>query len=190
MRATRRQFMSHSAAGGLGLLAALLLPADVAAASRQAEPDAGRIVASLSRYYRLSPDGAIRMADAAAWIQVDLGASRTIDAVRLHPPIDRVPSGSAQPVRFCIDCAADPAFRSRTPLLDWHAPHFAAPGNFVARFPERTADARYLRLEAMPLGGRNDGAAQQLQLAAIEILSGGEVLQVAVQATSSSRWRV
>ena len=195
MRTTRRQFMSHSTAGGLGVLAISLRPADVAAAfplrpitSEAAEGEG--IAASLSRYYRFRPDDEVRQADAAAWIQIDLGACRTIDAVRLHPPADHAPSGGAQPVRFRIDCAEDPVFRSRTPLLDWQAPHFSARDNFIARFPERAAEARYLRLEATPLDGGNGGAAQQLQLAAVEILSGGAVLRVAVEARPNSRWRV
>lgn len=183
MQTSRRQFIARSAAGGLGLVAAPLLPLGSARAAASPLPAAERpIIASMSRYYRLSPEDGVRRDD-HAWVQIDLGATRPIDAVRLRPAEAGMVPGHLSPIDFCIDCSDDPAFGERRPLANWRAEHPAAPENFLARFPREPVNARYIWLGASvetPLSY----AMLPSRLAAIEILSGSAAMFVEVR-----RWR-
>ncbi|MGH6693685.1 MAG: hypothetical protein ACREBX_00190 [Sphingopyxis sp.] len=141
----------------------------------------------MSRYYRLSPaDGARH--DGHTWIQVDLGFTRPIDAVRLRPTEAGVTSGRRSPVRFYIDCSDDPAFEQRTPLVIWYAEHDGDPENFLARFPQEAVNARYVRLAAST---ETPMASAMLPpgLASIEILSGGTTMSATVRSWKANRRR-
>lgn len=180
MQTNRRQFIARSAIGGLGLVAAPLLPAGLARAERgslqAAEPP---ITASRARYYRLSPEDGAQHED-FAWVQIDLGISRPIDAIRLRPTQTGMVPGHGSPIHFCIDCSDDPAFGKTRSLVNWRAEHPADPENFLARFPLKAVNARYIRLSA---GAEtlSPGAILPSGFATIEILSGGAIMPVAVR---------
>ncbi|WP_411341407.1 discoidin domain-containing protein [Sphingopyxis sp. J-6] len=180
MQANRRQFIARSAISGLGLVAAPLMQAEFARAATPARQDAAPpIVASTARYYRLSPADGVRREE-FGWIQIDLGVTRPIDAVRLHPAeIGMLPQQRSQ-IHFRIEGSDDPAFEETRPLVDWHAEDHGDPANFLARFPLTAVNARYIRVSAtaeIPFGG--SGLASGL--ATIEILSGADVLPIAVR---------
>jgi hypothetical protein len=69
------------------------------------------------------------------------------------------------------------------PLTDWCAGHSADPLNFLARFPQKAVNARYIRLSASAAIPSGD-AILPSELATIEILSGGATMPVAVR-----RWK-
>lgn len=204
MRTSRRQFVSRSAVGSLGLIATPLLPFAAARAgavtpSLDAKPVGEPIVASMSRYYRFSPFDGSR-SETAAWIQIDLGIPRAINAIRLHPLDNHVISECDFPVGFRIECSDEPVFDTRMPVVSWHAKNYTAPGNFIARFPEAPVTAQYLRLDAAPLpvasnpvsrsvsrDGGAENAARALGLARIEILSGSIVVTVIVRGAANLR---
>ncbi|NIJ35526.1 hypothetical protein FHR22_000175 [Sphingopyxis panaciterrae] len=187
MHTNRRQFIARSAIGGLGLVAAPLLPSGSArAGALPLRADAPPIIASLARYYRLSSQDGERHGEQHedfGWVQIDLGAARPIDAIRLRPVETGVVPGHRSPVHFCIDCSDDPAFGEMQPLVSWRAEHLADPANRLARFPRKAVTARYIRLGASAenLFG---GALLPSGLATIEILSGGVTMPVAVR-----RWQ-
>ncbi|MBY8823707.1 hypothetical protein [Sphingomonas colocasiae] len=178
MRTTRRQFIARSAIGGAGLFAAPLLAGESARAGAMVAQPA--MIATISRYSRLSPLDGSRI-EAAAWLEADLGASRAIDAIRLHSVKPGDGSACRRPVRFRIHGSDSPAFDDAVPIADWQAAGHADPCNFIARFPPASVRARHLRIEATPDGTTADG----LRLAAIEILSGGTILTVTVRETCS-----
>lgn len=180
MHTNRRQFIARSAIGGLGLVAAPLLPAGAARAGTASPSTAGPpIVASLARCYRFSPADGTRTDD-LAWIQIDLGVARPIDAIRLRPERTGLVAGDYTPTRFCIDCADDPAFGEARPLVNWQAGHASDPLNFLARFPGEAVDARYVRVSASAdaLVGE---ARFPFGLTTIEILSGGVAMPITVR---------
>lgn len=185
MQTNRRQFIAQSAIGGLGLVAAPLLPTEVAraAAAPMPMPAAERpIIASIARYYRLSPEDRIQWED-FSWVQTDLGAIRPIDAIRLRPPESGVATRYRSPIHFCIDCSDDKDFGEMRPLTNWRAEHSADPSNFLARFPQKTANARYIRLSASAAAPCSH-AILPSGLATIEILSAGITMPVAIR-----RWK-
>lgn len=182
MQTNRRQFIAQSAIGGLGLVAAPLLPAGPARAEALARQAAEAPVgASLAHYYRLSPgDSAPR--EGFGWVRIDLGAVRPIDAIRLRPAETGLVPPLASPIHFCIDCSDDPAFGETRPLVDWRTEHPADPANFLAHFPD-AVEARYIQLSAHaePDVG---SAFFPSGLATIEILSSGGTMTVTVR-----RWQ-
>lgn len=188
MQTNRRQFIARSAIGGLGLVAAPLLQAGAARAGPPPPPATERpIVASLARYYRLSPEDGTRCGD-FSWVRIDLGAARPIDAIRLRAAETGMVPGHPCPIHFCIDCSDDPAFGETRPLADWRAGHPADPENFLARFPPEAANARYIRLSAST-ETLSDGVLLLSGLSTMEILSGGATMAVTVGRWETNRRR-
>ncbi len=108
-----------------------------------------------------------KVQDATKWVQVDLGASATIDRVTLLPCYDdfeAIGGGFGFPVRFKVEASDDPEFKSNVTLL-WRK-HDAT---FMADFPNpgltpfTTGGAkddgiagRYVRVTATKLAPRKD----------------------------------
>ena len=206
MLTSRRQFISQSAVFGTGLLGTTLMPERAAAMKLLPQPDAAlnRVGASVSRFYRYSPvDNS--QTDCAAWVQIDLGISRTINAIRLHPVKGPTPPECDCPVQFRVTCSDDLSFDNTTLIVGWQAKNLSAPANFLARFAPNPVTARYLRLEATPVvpaissdsgaepaillpAGNpkigNENAGRTFRLTEIEILSGKDVVSVGVRAAS------
>lgn len=192
MQTNRRQFIARSAIGGLGLVAAPLLPTESPRAGAPPLPPAELpIIASIARYYRLAPEDGVQRED-FSWVQIDLGATRPIDAIRLRPPESCSVTGHGSAIHFCIDCSDDENSGEMRPLTNWRAEHSAAPVNFLARFPQKAVNARYVRLSAsadLPYSC----AILPSGLATIEILSGGATMPVAVRRWETSHrrgWRL
>ena len=178
MLTNRRQFMTRSAIGGLGLMATPLIASDPAAGALNSKAAQPPLIATHARYYRYSPEAGPR--EEIAWINVDLGAVRPIDAIRLRSPsVGKLPQNHA-PVDFCIDCSVDPAFYDARPVALWRAEHSADPKSALAHFPEKRTNAQFIRLEASVDTKRGD-ALLPSGPRAMEILSGGAALSVDVQ---------
>lgn len=202
MWTTRRHFISRSALGGLGLAITPLLAAPAGARTGPKVPWPGgkheRIVASECRYYQAY--GAEAPMRAEAWIEVDLGSSRRIDAVKLHPASGQFVSGGRDRIQFCFECADHPNFLHRKAIADWQVEDDACPA-LVPNFRLADMEGRYFRVaathahcarakdkpsEADDFGrGRSDDhrllkSAHGLKLSEIEILSGSTTIRVTV----------
>ncbi len=113
--------------------------------------------------------------DAVKWVQVDLGKSVAIDAVRLVParPTDFPDTpGFGFPLRFRVELSEDPQCRQAEVVADHTAKDFANPGEepFVVRPAGRTA--RYVRVTATRLWKRTNDYV--FALAEMQVESGGK----------------
>jgi hypothetical protein len=132
--------------------------------------------------------------DVVKWVQVDLGRAVPLDEVRLVParPTDfRDAPGFGFPVRFRVEAAAEPTFRSPTVLVDHTAKDYPNPGDNPCRVLPKGVKARYVRVTATRLWKRlNDYA---FALAELQVLSGGKNVArgspvTALDSIEAGRW--
>lgn len=184
----RREFMKTGAA-----LAALQTIGPRAAFAAAAEMPAGT-VRSLGRmawgagtWYRPYISKAAHKADSATWVQIDLGAARAVDSVRLYPaftPGDAHASGYGFPSRFRIEVSNDEMFASSTLLADLSQADFAEPYDEITEFAGGGVAGRYVRLTATRLRPAQDGVGCELALSKIDVVSGGKDVAVSCPVTA------
>jgi len=148
----------------------LLEPGDwraswIAARDRSAVPPKGR------PGFRSLPAGS---AASAKWVQVDLGACREIDAVRLYPawPEGWAP-GYGFPVRFRVECSDDPRFEHATRLVDCSDADYPLPDDRPQAFTGLKGSGRYVRLTATRLWKTKNRKEYVLALDELEVVAGG-----------------
>jgi DUF1680 family protein len=182
MASTRREFLSGSTYCGLGI-----------AASQMLGPH--RLLAELPEYLALLDTGGDRMAigpasdyrayvskpadrDATTWVQVDLGSSRVIQALRLYPAVAPGPGSHRRsygfPVRFKVEASDDPNFGSVRVITEQTDQDFPDCDDRVTQYSVPGTSARYVRLTATRLStGRQPADGYRLALGKIGILSDG-----------------
>jgi DUF1680 family protein len=192
MGLTRRKFLETSVGTGAGIAASRILKADPGMPS----PADDRIIpaptgewmantpASAYRAYRSKP---AKSADAATWVQIDLGESQPIDFVKVYPANEKdIPgrdeqfAGEGFPVRFKIECSIDPDFRHATTVVDHTGADYPNPKGRIEKYSAQGTTGRYVRLSATRLmqvaGGGFTGVAggYYLALGKLEVYSGGK----------------
>lgn len=114
-------------------------------------------------------------ADMVKWVQIDLGGTRTFNAVRLFParPYDWQPDTPAFlfPLRFRVEAANRPDFSDARLLLDRTAADEPSLGTNAPRYEFAPATGRFVRLTATRLRLRDAGKFG-LALAELEVLDG------------------
>jgi len=113
----------------------------------------------------------LAQADAASWVQVDLGADCAIDAVRLYP-VNDFTTPDAFPARFRLDASSDPSFAQPAPIADHTGADYASPGDQIRSFAAGGIKARYVRLTVTRLRPRGEKAFW-FALAKLDVVSGG-----------------
>jgi alpha-L-rhamnosidase len=111
--------------------------------------------------------------DETKWVQVDLGASRAIEAVELHPCDHVGVKGFGFPVRFRIEASDDADFKAAAAIADHTKADAPNPGAAVRRFAAPAgAKGRYVRVTVTKLYSyKNQFLAA---LARMAVLSGGK----------------
>jgi Protein of unknown function (DUF1549)/Protein of unknown function (DUF1553)/Planctomycete cytochrome C/F5/8 type C domain len=97
--------------------------------------------------------------DVEKWVQVDLGESLPIDAIRLIParPTDFPDTpGFGFPVRFRVDASDDVTFANPVSVADQAKSDFPNPGDAPVVFRSGRMKARYVRVTAERLWKRTD----------------------------------
>jgi hypothetical protein len=200
MGLTRREFLGTSVGAGAGIAAPGLLKAEAgfaAPASPAAPPPVDeRVVpvptgewmtntsASGFRAYRSKP---AKTADSTTWVQIDLGATRPIDYVKVYPASEKfVPGhdayypGEGFPVRFKIEASTDADFHSPSMIVDHTGADYPNPMGRIEKHAAEGISGRYVRLTATRLmnveGGGFSGISggNYLALGKIDVFSGGK----------------
>ncbi len=114
-----------------------------------------------------------RKANEVKWVQIDLGESRLLSAIRLHPVRHADKDGFGFPVRFTVETSNDPEFRSATVVVN-HATDLPNPGlKAVAIDGLKGASARYVRVTARAMPEERKGEFC-FALRQIEVMSEGK----------------
>ncbi len=118
-----------------------------------------------------------RRATEAAWVQVDLGAVKPIDEVRLvpaRPPDLPGRGGVGFPQHYRVEAAATPDFADPVVLRDATTTRVPNPGDGLVVVPAGgTVSGRYVRITATELW-RRDRDDYIFALAELQVASGGE----------------
>lgn len=125
--------------------------------------------------------------DSPKWVQVDLGSSKVIDAVKLFParPFDwhEDMPGFLFPRRFRLDVSNESDFRQPHTVIDHTIEDMPNPLNEVQTYRFEPVPARYVRLTAIKLRAR-DGNNFGLALAEMQVLAGDDVVSQGASASA------
>jgi DUF1680 family protein len=172
---TRRDLIQMAAALGSLSLAAPLLAGVPGATGEQ-------MAASTASRYRPYRSRASKVAQATTWIQIDLGTTQAIDAVRLYPfSKPHYSPGNGFPVRFRIECADDPAFKSPRTIVSWSKADYPDPGDRIIEFQAKRGRGRYVRLTVTKLRAERlftslDMAPKEVRQPYLDLIEGSHVL--------------
>jgi len=177
----RREFMKST--GALAAAGALLprgVFADQNSGTGWKAVQEGPMAYDPATWYRPYASQLAHHPDTPMWLQIDLGASKPIDGVRLYPaftPGDLHANSFGFPLRFRIEASGDPSFdptHGGSTLLADQAADFPDPHDAITAFhAPAPVNARYVRLTATQLRNSSEGVGYQLALAKFEVLSAG-----------------
>ena len=156
--------------------------AQVRYASSDDRSDAGMGVERVARFFIPAYESKqAEKDDETKWIQIDLGAQKNIDGVKLLPKV--VPWGYVSsegfPSRFKIEVSDNPDFKNPVMYFDQVREDFRDPFDEVCAFSGKVVSARYVRLTATHLRQR------KLSFTKIMILSYGSDIAVGCKASDS-----
>ena len=127
-------------------------------------------------------------AETVKWVQVDLGAVKPLEVVRLRAPDHEGVPGFGFPLRYRVEIADDAGF-SQPVMLDNHSvSDVPNPGATVLEIDGKGKSARFVRITATRLFARPSNPSEFCYaLRSVEVLSGGKnlALNAAVSALDS-----
>lgn len=173
---------SSSLSFALLLTGLLQLNGQVRYVSTDERKDAGMGIERVARFFIPSYESSpAKTDDEIRWIQIDLGAAKKIDGIKLLPRV--MPWGYVEsegfPSRFKVEVSDDPEFNSSIMYLDQTREDFRDPFDEVFTFSGKEVNARYVRLTAVHL------RQQKLAFTRVMILSGGKDIAEGCKATDS-----
>jgi DUF1680 family protein len=137
----------------------------------------GQMAWAAGTWYRPYVSKPAHAAETTTWVQIDLGARRSMDAVRVYPAFglgDMRVTPFGFPVRFRIETADDATFTNPRILVDAMGADFAEPYDEINEFTVPAVAGRYVRLTATALRKTQDGFGYALALNKIAVISGGK----------------
>ena len=148
MCTTRRQFINSTALGSLSLAVSPVLTFDKAFASDRLPPlapdaAAERMASASASFFRPYSSKVADTPDVKTWVQIDLGSTQAIEAVKLYPFCKpHSPPGEGFPLRFRLECSDDADFKRRKLIADCTKADYADPEDRIILFPAKRAAAR------------------------------------------------
>lgn len=116
------------------------------------------------------------------WVQIDLGNTKSIDGIKLLPPVQGWgPASNGFPARFKIEVSDDSTFTHSIMYEDYTLKdEYPVPDDVVASFATKEVKGRYVRLTATQL--RNN----KLAMTKIMVMSNGKDIAEGCKATESN----
>jgi DUF1680 family protein len=212
---SRRKFIESAALAAGGALATknMLLPEALfalpVAAGAAMYLTNDRIASTPTFDYRAYRSKGAVSAGTTSWVQIDLGTTRPVEAVKLYPANqnmvpgkDEYYAGEGFPSRFKIEASKHSNFRHPVMIADLTGADFQNPRDHILRFPAKDSKVRYVRLTTTkfpePRCGIGDpnspestarcGRPYWFALAKIGIISGGKDIAVGRQVTSDETY--
>ena len=210
MRITRRKFFGMTAYAGVGVSAFtcfdpgfLFAAADHSAGLPHATGE--QMAAGPATFYRAYRSRPSDSPHVASWIQVDLGKSRAIDAIKLYPACERMYplldeyyGGEGFPLRFKLEASNEPDFSHPIKIADYTRSDFPDPKENITQYPSPGVQARYVRLTATELrpvkssellgSSLKNSPRYTLTVAKMAVLSGGQDLAVECPVTADDAY--
>lgn len=124
--------------------------------------------------------------DSEKWIQLDLGSSRKIDAVRLDALRYSDPELLGFPERFKVEVSNSPNFGAKILVADQTREDYPNRWASQIELPVQGVDARYVRVTATQL--RMSGGTACFALSQLEVISAGKNVAVNAVAHASDSW--
>ena len=168
----RRNFLrAMAAASALAAVADLSAPRRILADGAYSNVRAILASMKVERIARFTPLGyQSKTADSNAivkWVQVDLGRSRRIDAIKLFPALRFGFSASYFPRRFRIEVSETANFNLARIIIDYTHHDYLTPGDKIITFNAHGETGRYVRLTATVLSD------QRLAMSKLEVWANG-----------------
>ena len=163
MTLSRREFLRSTTYAGAALAASKhALPLDAVlpqpAAKLEDYATGMRMAATPATAYRAYRSKAVSDPNLSTWVQVDLGKSVAMDAVRLFPASERMVPGRDQyyagegfPLRFAIQVAEDETFTNPAIIAKFVDADFPEPTDNITQYEANGARGRYVRVTATQL---------------------------------------
>jgi len=212
MNVTRRNFLVGTTYAGAGLaLTKAIRPISALAATTPAGlapyTTGMRMAATPATKYRAYRSKVAQTPDIKTWVQVDLGKSVPIDAIKLFPASERMYPGRDQyyagegfPLRFAIEAAEDEVFSSPVTIADFRDADFPDPWDNITEYSAPHVHGRFVRLTAthlravkinppneVPMGGEPaDSPDYTLTLAKIAVISRGTDVAIGCAVTADA----
>jgi DUF1680 family protein len=190
----RREFLGASALAGAALAVGPLPQAHAASAGTVRFE--GRITQFPAHKYRPYVSKPAQTANAATWVQFDLGSAVAVEALRLYPNFGYAPPSFGFPAHLRIEGSNTPGFENANLLFEPPADALPDPNDSIVllALPSSPATAyRYVRLTATLLrhaGGVESGLSPEygLSFAKVEVLSGGRDVAEGKPVTADPQW--
>ena len=196
MSITRRRFLGIATYAGTGAVAASFLDPSVLFAAPETANGLGRyasgeqMAATPATFYRAYRSKPSTNPHITTWLQIDLGKSHAIDAIKLYPACERMYplldeyyGGEGFPLRFKIEASDDARMANAKTIADFSGVDFPDPKDNITQFSAAGATGRYVRLTATEMrpvktsqllgSSLKNSPDYNLTLAKIAVISGG-----------------
>ena len=211
MSITRRSFLGIAAYAGAGAVAASFLDPSVLFAAPDSADGLGRyatgeqMAATPATFYRAYRSKPSTNPHITTWLQIDLGNSRAIAAIKLYPACERMYplldeyyGGEGFPLRFKIEASDDVRMANAKTIVDFSGADFPDPKDNITQYAARGVTGRYVRVTATEMrpvktsqllgSSLKNSPDYTLTLAKIAVISGGHDIAVECPVTADETY--